>query len=104
MEMLELVKKAMLTGVGVAVLSKEKIEEVAKEMAEKGKMTEKEGKAFIDDLLARSEEARVELQQQIEERVKSVLGKMDLAKMSEIEALREEVEELRKQLQKTEDE
>ncbi|MCF8055089.1 MAG: phasin family protein [Desulfocapsa sp.] len=102
--MLELVKKVLLTGVGVAVLSKEKIEEVAKDFAEKGKMTEQEGKALVDDLLARSEESRVELQKQIEQRVQTVLEKMDLAKKSEVEALKLEIEELRRLVNTTEGE
>lgn len=99
--MIELVKKALLTGVGFAVLSKEKIEEVAKDFAEKGKMSEEEGKVLVDDLLKRSEESRLELQKQIEERVQSVLEKMDLAKKSEIDALRLEIEELRKNIKTT---
>ncbi|MEN8199047.1 MAG: phasin family protein [Thermodesulfobacteriota bacterium] len=97
--MIELVKKTLLTGVGVAVLSKEKIEELARELIEKGKMSEEEGKTFVDDLLKRSEESRETLQKQIEEKVRAVLEKMDLAQKSEIEALRHEIEELRKQVE-----
>lgn len=97
--MLELVKKTLLTGVGIAVLSKEKIEELAKDLAEKGKLSEEEGRALVDDLLKRSEESRAELQEQIEEKVQAVLEKMDLAKKSEVEALRKEVKGLRKQIE-----
>lgn len=94
--MIELVKKTLLTGIGVAALSKEKIESLAKEVAEKGKLTEQEGKEFVDQLLNRSEEAREEFQAQIEAKVKAVLEKMDVAKKSEVDALRREVEELKK--------
>jgi polyhydroxyalkanoate synthesis regulator phasin len=102
-KMLELVKKVLLTGVGVAVLSKEKIEEVAKDFAEKGKLTEQEGKALVDDLLARSEESRVELQKQVEQRVQAVMEKMDLAKKSEVDSLKAEIAELRQLLNTGED-
>ena len=98
--MIELVKKVLLTGVGVAALTKDKIEEVAKDFVEKGKMTEKEGKAFVDDLVTRSEESRAELQKQIESRVQNVLEKMDLAKKSEVDALKLEIEKLREELNK----
>ena len=67
--MIELVKKTLLTGVGVAALTKEKIEEIAKDFVEKGKMTEQEGRTLVDDLVLRSEESRVELQKQIEEKL-----------------------------------
>ncbi len=93
--MIELVKKTLLTGIGVAALSKEKIESLAKEVAEKGKLTEQEGKEFVDQLLNRSEEAREELQAQIEAKVRAVLEKMDVAKKSDVDALRKEIEELK---------
>lgn len=100
--MIELVKKALLTGVGVAALSKEKAEELAKDIAEKGKMTEQEGQKLVDQLLTSSEEARQELQKQIETKVQSVLEKMDLAKKSELDALKLEIEALRKKLDQAE--
>ncbi|HIP39803.1 MAG TPA: hypothetical protein EYG88_10565 [Desulfocapsa sulfexigens] len=98
--MIDLVKKALLTGVGVATLTKDKIEEVAKDFIEKGKMTEKEGRVFVDDLVSRSEESRVEFQKQIESRVQKILEKMDLAKKSEVDALKLEIEKLREELNK----
>lgn len=98
--MIDLVKKTLLTTVGVAALTKEKIEEVAKDFVEKGKMTEKEGKALVDDLLARSEESRAEFQEQVENKVEAILDKMDLVRKSELDALKSEVEELRQSLNK----
>ena len=94
--MIDVLKKVLLTGVGVAALSKEKIEELARDLAEKGKMTEQEGKALVDQLLTSSDEARQELQKQVEEKVALALDKMDLAKKSEVEALKEEIEVLKK--------
>ncbi len=94
--MIDVVKKVLLTGVGVAALSKEKIEDLARDLAEKGKMTEQEGKALVDQLLTSSDEARQDLQKQIEAKVQVVLEKMDLAKKSEVDALKLEIEELKK--------
>ena len=100
--MIDLLKKTFLTGVGVAALTKEKIEELAKDFVEKGKITEQEGRALVDDLVTRSEESRLEFQKQIEEKVQAVLAKMNLAKQSEVDALKEEVTELRKALENQE--
>jgi polyhydroxyalkanoate synthesis regulator phasin len=98
--MIDLLKKTLLTGVGVAALTKEKIEELAKAFVEKGKISEQEGKVLVDDLIARSEEAREAFQNQVEEKVQSILAKMNLAKQSEVDALKEEVETLQKALNK----
>jgi len=100
--MIELVKKTLLAGVGVAALTKEKLEEVAKDFVEKGKMTEQEGKDLVKDLITRSEESRQELQKQIGEKVEEILKKMDLAKKSEMNALKQEIAELREALKSRE--
>ncbi len=96
--MIDLLKKTLLTGVGVAALTKEKIEELAKDFVEKGKISEQEGKIFVDDLIARSEESRDAFQKQVEEKVQSVLSKMNLARQSEVDALKVDIEILQKAL------
>ncbi|HIQ38154.1 MAG TPA: hypothetical protein EYH36_09235 [Desulfocapsa sulfexigens] len=93
--MIDLLKKTLLTGVGVVALTKEKIEEVAKEFVEKGKITEQEGRSLVEDLVTRSEESRLEFQKQVEEKVESVMKKMNLAKQSEVDALKRELKEMR---------
>jgi len=96
--MVDLLKKTLLTGIGVAALSKEKFEELAKDFVDKGKISEQEGRALVDDLVLRSEEYRVEFQKQIEDKVQAVLKKMNLARQSEIDSLKVEVAALRKSL------
>jgi polyhydroxyalkanoate synthesis regulator phasin len=96
--MIDLIKKAMFTGIGFAALTKDKIEEVAKDFAEQGKMSEQEGKKFVEELLNRSRESQEELTKQVEALVQAGLEKMHLAKASDIEKLREEIAELKKQI------
>ena len=100
--MIDLVKKTLLTGVGLASLTREKVEDVAKAFVEKGKMTEQEGRELVDELLVRSEESRDDLKKQIEERVQAALQKMNLAKQSEVDALKTELAELREKMNTTE--
>ncbi len=95
--MLELIKKAMFTGVGFAALTKDKIEEVAKVFVEQGKMSEQEGIKLVEELLSRSRESQAEMTKQIEGLVQAALAKMDLAKASDLELLRAELAELKKQ-------
>jgi len=97
--MIDLVKKTLLTGIGVAALTKEKVEELAKDFIEKGKLTEQEGRELVDQLLKRSEEAKDELQAQVEEKVKLVMEKMNLAPRSDVDELKLEITVLREKLQ-----
>lgn len=100
--MLDFVKKVMLTGVGMAALTKEKIEELAKDFAEKSDLSETEGKKLLDDLLKKSEQARKDLQDKIEKAAGRAIKKMNCATADEISELRDEINQL-KQLLKEKD-
>ena len=96
--MIDLVKKAMFTGIGVMSLTKEKVEDIANEFVAKGKLSEQEGKKLVNDLLERSEESKGELKKQVEAVVKSTLAKMDIATKSDMEALKSDLAGLRDSL------
>ena len=55
-EMIDLIKKALYTGVGLAVLTKEKAEELVQELTKQAKLSEQEGKELFDGLLKQSEQ------------------------------------------------
>ena len=97
--MIELVKKAMFTGIGLMSLTKDKVEEVAQEFVEKGKMSKQEGEKFVGDLLKRSEESKQDLKKQVEKSVNSLVGKMDLATKSDVAALRKELAKIKAKLE-----
>ena len=92
--MFDLIKKTILTGVGLAVMTRDKIEELAKELTEKGKLSEKEGKKLIDDLLTKSEQARKDLETKVEDMVRKALEKVDVATKKDIAGLEEKIRHL----------
>lgn len=99
--MIDLVKKAMFTGLGVMSMTKEKVEEIAGEFIEKGKLSEQEGKKFVQEMLERSEESKNEIKKQIEFAVKGSLAKMDIVTKSDMDELKKEMAELREAIQKS---
>jgi polyhydroxyalkanoate synthesis regulator phasin len=56
--MLDFIKKTMLTGIGIAMKTKDELEEWVKEIVKKGEMSENEGKSFLDDIKKKSKEAQ----------------------------------------------
>jgi polyhydroxyalkanoate synthesis regulator phasin len=100
--MIDLIKKAMFTGIGIASLTKDKIEEIAKDFAEKGKLSEQEGKKFVDELLMRSDESKEAIRQQVDERIQVALQKMNIARSSEVEELKAQIKALHAALEKKE--
>jgi len=87
--MFDLIKKAMLTGVGLAAMTRDKVEELPRELIEKGEMTEKEG--LVDEFMKKSEQAKKDLETKVEGIVEKVLGKMNLAPKEDIRRLEEKI-------------
>lgn len=101
--MFDLIKKSMLTGIGLALKTWDEVEEFAKEMEKKGKMTEQEGKRFLDDLQTRYEEAQEKLESRVEQSIKKFLKKADIVTGDELKAIKKEIRELKKIVTNKED-
>lgn len=101
--MIELIKKAMFTGIGFAALTKDKVEELAQDFMEQGKLSQKEGEQLVEDIMERSRESQQEMSKKVEGMVQEVLGKMQVARMSEIETLRAELAALRERIKALEE-
>jgi polyhydroxyalkanoate synthesis regulator phasin len=94
--MLDIVKKAMMTGIGMALLAKDEMEDLAREVVEKGKMTEQDGKNFINELQKRYEDVQGKLEERVERTVKEILKKMDVVTGEDLKAIKREIRELKK--------
>lgn len=92
--MIDLIKKALYTGVGMAVLTKEKAEELVKELTQQAKLSEQEGKELFDGLLKQSDQARVDFQAKVDDAVLSVIKRLNLVSKDELESLQNKVDEL----------
>ena len=92
--MKEMLKNVVYAGIGAAFLTKEKIEELKGDLIEKGKMSQEEGKQFVDDLLRKSEKAKDQLDLWINKRVEDRIQQLNLATKDEIAELQRKIEEL----------
>jgi polyhydroxyalkanoate synthesis regulator phasin len=92
--MIELLKKAIYTGVGFAVLTKEKAEELVKELAQQAQFSEQEGKELLESVVKQSEQARNDFQAKIEDGVLAVVKRLNLATRDEVANLKAKIEEL----------
>ncbi len=101
--MLELIKESMLAGIGLVLKTKDEVEKLAKELIDKGKMSEKEGKNFMEAIREKSDDARNKLEKRVEKIVKEILKKVDVASRDELLALKKEIRELKKAISKETD-
>lgn len=96
--MFDYIKKSLLTGVGMALRSKNEIEELAKEFASSSKMDQEEAKAFLDECRQKYEDAKSNLDAKIEDAMEKLMKKLDLPTRSDIDALNKRVDELSQKL------
>ncbi|RKX61964.1 MAG: hypothetical protein DRP41_07790 [Thermodesulfobacteriota bacterium] len=96
--MLEWIKKGFYTSLGLGLITKEKAEELAKEMIRKGQLSEKEGHRFVEELLKKSEEAQQELENKVEALVAQTFKKLDIPTRKEFQAISQQLSNLEKGL------
>jgi polyhydroxyalkanoate synthesis regulator phasin len=94
--MFEAINKAFLIGVGLAATAGEKVEELAKELAEKGKLSEAEARKLADNMMAKSAKARKDLKAQVEKWLEQSLHKMHLPTKDDINKLKARIAKLEK--------
>jgi len=98
--MQDLLKNLLYLGAGAAFVTKEKIEELKNDLVDKGKLTQDEGKQFVDDLLKKSDDIKGKFDEKIREIVAEQLEKLKVAKSDDIADLRAQINELREMVEK----
>ncbi|MFP4445548.1 MAG: phasin family protein [Desulfosudaceae bacterium] len=94
--MIDLIKKAMFAGIGLALKTKEEVEVMARELAKQAELSENEGKKFVNDFLKRYDESRDKLEEKVESSVRDVLSRSSLATKEELTEIRDEIKKLKK--------
>lgn len=92
--MLEMLEKAVMTTIGVAVITQKKAEELAAEMKERFKLSEDEGKSLVDRLQTIATENREKVREMAEAEVQKVIDRLGLVTREEFDRLAKRVQEL----------
>jgi len=98
--MLNIIKKSMLTGIGLALIAKDEVEDLAKELVNKGKMSENEGTKFLEDLQKRYDQTQQRLEEKLQKTVKDFMKKADVVTGDELKGLKKEIRDLKKAISK----
>jgi len=97
--MIDLVRKAMLAGVG----AQEKVKEVVDELVTKGKMSQSEGAKLVKDVMEKMEKGGSELEQKITSAVQKAVEKIGLPSRKDLESLERQLQELNARVKKMEE-
>ena len=96
--MLDVMKKMLLTGVGLTLMTKDKVEEVARDIAKSAQLSADKGQAFVDEAVARAEKGRAELDALVQRTVKEVLQRANLPSRDDFAQLSARLEKLEQSL------
>ncbi|WP_410512686.1 phasin family protein [Paenibacillus sp. BR2-3] len=96
--MSDLFKKAISLGVGLTIVSKEKVEKVVEELVKRGELAPSESKALVDRLVERGEEERGVFKSAIQEQVQRVLKDLKVPVQSDIAALQSRIDVLERRV------
>jgi polyhydroxyalkanoate synthesis regulator phasin len=96
--MLEEMKKAFLASLGGVVLTKDKLEEWRKKVVKENKLSEKESKRLIDQLVEAGEEQWRDFERSFKSLFRKSLDSMEVADRKELEDLKIRVAKLEARL------
>jgi len=91
-----LLGKFLLSGLGVLVLTEEKIEKFIEELTKEGEITQKGKKELLTEIIEKGEEKKKEIEGKIREKVENMLSQMNVATKSDIQKLEKRIEALEK--------
>ena len=92
--MLDVLEKAVLTAIGMATITQKRAEELVDEMKDKYKMSEEEGKAFVERIQSIAGENRDRVREMAEKEVLKVLERLGVVPREEFDSLVKRVQEL----------
>jgi len=78
-------KELMYTGLGGALLLKEKVEEELKKLEEKGKINTTDTKSFLDSLKTKGENEENRLKDELKSAIREVIEELGIATKKDIE-------------------
>lgn len=92
--MKDFIKRMALSGIGFASLGKEKLETMAKDIANNLGISEEEGRKVAEEILDETRKAREDVQKNTKETVHSALNNMDIPSRSDVENLEQRLKSL----------
>ncbi len=94
--MSDFIKKTLLAGLGAVSFTKEKAQEIAKDLVKRGEIAKNEEAKFVKDLMERAEKNKIEMEKKVEKAVEKTLTKLNIPTRKEVNELKQKVDKLTK--------
>jgi len=100
--MIDLLKKNMMMGLGLATMTKKKITELGEKLAEEGKLSQKEGEKLVKELLKMGEENKKNMEDKFFQIISNTMKKVDPPCNEKFAALEKKLDAMNRKLSKIE--
>ncbi len=84
-------KDILYTGIGAAVVLKEKVEAEVKKLQDEGKIKTDDAKSFLDSIEAKGRDEESHIKEQFKNALKEVIDELGLATKADLEKLKEDL-------------
>ncbi|MCY9662736.1 polyhydroxyalkanoate synthesis regulator [Paenibacillus chondroitinus] len=95
----DLIKNAVSLGLGLTIVTKEKLETYVKELVVKGEVAPEESKALVAKLIKKGEEQQDALKEIVRVQLQKLLVDLHLATEEDIKRLEQRIDQLEHKLQ-----
>lgn len=86
-----MLKELIFTGLGGALVLKEKIEDELKKLEEKGKLDTNDVKSFLESLEQKGKESDEKFKAELKSTIKDIIDELGLATKKDLEKLKEDL-------------
>lgn len=92
--MFEMIKKGLLTGLGIAIITKERLENKLKNLVDEGKISQAEAEKMLNELLESGEDYWGKLESKIKDGIQEKVDKLELCTKKDLAELQMQIEKL----------
>lgn len=86
-----MLKDLIYTGIGAAVVLKEKVESQVKKLEEEGKLKTSDAKSFMESIEQKGKDEELKFKEQLKSMLKEVIDELGLATKADLEKLKEDL-------------
>ncbi len=98
--MRESVRKIGLIGAGLWAMTEDKINELVKDLVDKGDISKEEGKKAVQELIDESKKQTIDLEKKVSEKIQDAMSKKDIFTGKDMNELESRIKDLEEEIRR----
>lgn len=98
--MKESIRKLGLIGAGLWAITEDRVNDIVKELVDKGDINKEEGKKVVQDMLEERKKQKLDLEKKISEKIQESISKADMFTKKDMHELESRIQTLEEEIQR----